>query len=163
MGIRFGEKIHVIPLLAQVETTEAKESAFVALENAQWITFLIQTGALATDSDDQYEITVASATGQTTNANDIAIPFKYRLSSAVGTDSWGAITSATSTGFILEATTDGSKAVLIDVDPASIPALDSDALYVYVDIATTTMVSGPVAVSAFIEPRYPQNSNISSS
>ena len=163
MGVRFAEKIHVIPLLAPVETTEAKVSAFVALENAQWITFLIQTGALATDSDDQYEITVASATGQTTNANDIAIPYKYRLSSAVGTDSWGAITSATSTGFILEATTDGSKAVLIDVDPASVPALDADGLYLYVDIATTTMVSGPVAVSAYIEPRYPQNSNLSSS
>jgi hypothetical protein len=163
MGIKFGEKIQVVPLYAPVETTESKETACVALENAQWVTFLVMTGALATDSDDQYEITVKSAATNSTGAADVAIPYKYRLSSAVGTDSWGAITSATSTGFILEATTDGAKAVLIDVDPASIPALDSDALYVYVDIATTTMVSGPVAVSAYIEPRYPQNSNLSSS
>lgn len=163
MGIRFGEKIQVVPLYAPVETTESKETACVALENAQWVTFLVMTGALATDSDDQYEITVKSAATNSTGADDVAIPYKYRLSSAIGTDSWGAITSATSTGFILEATTDGAKAVLIDVDPASVPALDSDGLYVYVDIATTTMVSGPVAVSAFIEPRYPQNSNLSSS
>lgn len=163
MGIRFGEKIQVVPLYAPIETTESKVTACVALENAQWVTFLVMTGAIATDSDDQYEITVKSAATNSTGAADVAIPFKYRLSSAVGTDAWGAITSATSTGFILEASTDGNKAVLIDVDPASVPALDADGLYLYVDIATTTMVSGPVAVSAYIEPRYPQNSNLSSS
>jgi len=165
MGVRFTEKYQIVPAYSPIETTEAKESVFVALKNAQWVTFLLQTGALLNDTDDAILVTVVSATGNTTNANDTAIPFKYRLSSELGTDAWGAITAGTTAGVSLEATTDkqANRAMLIDVDPASIPALDSDALYVYLDLATTTITSGAISVAAFIEPRYPQNANLTSS
>lgn len=164
MGPRFTEKYQIVPLInPESATDQSNESAFVALKNAQWVTFLLQLGTLATDSGDSIQLTVCSATGNTTNANDTAIAFKYRLSSAVGTDAWGAITAATSTGLNLESTDYIGESLLIDVDPAAIPAADSDALYVYLDIATTTITGGYISAVAFIEPRYPQNSNLTSS
>lgn len=163
MGIRFTEKVQVVPVFAPASSSDAGETAAVALKNAQWITFLLQIGTLATDSDDLITVSVITGTTNTTGAADTAIPFKYRLSSAVGTDSWGAITDGTTAGVRIEATTDNSKAMLIDVDPASIPALDEDASFVYVDLATTTIASGYVSACAFIEPRYPQNSQLTSS
>lgn len=164
MGPRFTEKVQIVPLIApESATDQSNESAFVALKNAQWVSFLLQVGTLATDSGDSMTVTVVTGATNSTGAADTAIPFKYRLSSAVGTDSWGAITEGTTAGVSLEATTDNSKAMLIDVDPASIPALDADALYVYLNLATTTLTGGYISAVAFIEPRYPQNSNLTSS
>jgi len=163
MGIRYGEKIQIVPVIAPASCSDAQKSAFVALKNAQWISFLLQIGTLATDSDDAITLTVVTSNGTSTAAGDTVIPFKYRISAAVTTDSWGAITDGTTAGISIEATTNNNMCYLIDVDPASIPALDSDAAYVYLDLATSTIVSGHAAAVAFIEPRYPQNSNLSSS
>jgi len=60
--------------------------------------------------------------------------------------------------------TGDNMALLIDVDPATIPALDSDAIAIRVivdggDNATNYATS----VTALIEDRYPQNEHISAS
>ena len=163
MGVRFAEKIQVVPVISpESATDQSNESAFVALENAQWVSFLLQIGALETDSDDLITLTVVTGAASSTGAADTAIPFKYRVAS-VGTDSWSAITDGTTAGVRIEATTDNNKAYWIDVDPASIPALDADAAYVYLNLATTTITAGSVSACAFIEPRYPQNANLTSS
>ena len=162
MGIRFGEKLQVVPLFAPaVSTADTVESAFVALENVQWLTFIVQLGAMTSDVGDLLTFTVNTSTGQTT-ADAISIPFTYRISSAVGVDAWGAITAGTTAGLAMTALQD-NMAVQIDVDPASIPALDSDALYCYLDFGTPTIVTGYASILAVIEPRYPQNANLTSS
>jgi hypothetical protein len=167
MTIRFGEHIHIVPLVAPStgSTAASRESAVVKLENAQWITFLYMAGAPATSDDEVLTITVVATTGDgagSTSANDTAIPFYYRLSSAVGTDAWGEITAGTTSGVTINGVQDGMS-YLIDVDPSSIPALDSDATAIYLDFGTPSLVTGSDAVVAFIETRYPQNNPISSS
>lgn len=162
-GIRFGEKLQVVPLFAPaVSTADTVETAFVALENVQWLTFIIMLGVMTSDSTDLLTVSVVTSTGQTTATGDTAIPFKYRISSAVATDAWGAITAGTTAGLALTAEQD-AMAVQIEVDPTSIPALDTDALYCYLDFGTPTIVTGYASVLAVIEPRFPQNANLTSS
>ena len=158
-GIRYAEGLKVLPVIAPVDTAAvAKSSESVYLREAQWVTFLVQFGNLTSDSTDTITITVESSTGSATAATDEAIAFNYRVSSAVATDSMGAITSATSDGFALTST-DDNKCVVIDVDPAYVASKDTDAQFIRV-VATPSAAVAICLLSAVavIEPRYPGNS-----
>ena len=77
---------------------------------------------------------------------------------------WGAITSATAASDLSITGVDDNKALLIDVDPASLYALDSDAEYAHLLIDGSGIVTNPAFGAVFIgEPRYPRNLNITSS
>ena len=159
-GIRYAEGLKVLPVLAPVDTTtSAVSSGEVWLREAHWVTFLVNFGNFTSDSTDVVVITVESSTGNSTASTDEAIAFSYRLSAAVDTDSMGAITAATSDGVTLGATSDDSKCLIIDVDPAYVTAHDTDAQYVRV-VATPSGSVGALLLSAIavIEPRYPGNS-----
>jgi hypothetical protein len=168
--IRYAQGLQVVPLRAPAVTTADAESAWVKLENLHWMTFLIQWGEMA-ESTDSFNIAVkstTSATSGTTNANDYALPFSYRLSSAVGTDDWGDITAvSTATGYATVTAASDNMMMIVDVDPAVIPAHDSDAAYVYVDIdclaAESTDTNYALDIIGVFEPRYPQNEQLSSS
>ena len=163
MGIRYAEKSQIVPLYAPAATTDDVESALVKMKNVQHLSFLVMWGVLAADTD-FFTLTVKSADTNSTGSGDVALPFKYRLASAVATDSWGAITDATAAGVAVLGTQDG-KGILIDVDPSIIPALDANAENVYLDIASNaedTYANAGFAIWAIIEPRYPQNANLSS-
>lgn len=158
-GIRYAEGLKVLPVIAPVDTAAtAKSSESVYLREAQWVTFLLQFGNLTSDSTDTITITVESSTGSATAATDEAIAFNYRVSSAVATDSMGAITAATSDGFALTST-DDNKCVVIDVDPAYVASKDTDAQFIRV-VATPSAAVAICLLSAVavIEPRYPGNS-----
>ena len=159
-GIRYAEGLKVLPILApQNMTTSAVSSGEVWLREAQWVTFLVPFGAFTSDSTDVVVITVESSTSNSTAATDEAIAFNYRLSSAVDTDSMGAITAATSDGVTLGATSDDNKCLIIDVDPAYVAAQDTDAQYLRVVATPSDAVAGlQIAAIAVIEPRYPGNS-----
>jgi len=158
-GIRYAEGLKVLPVLAPVDTAaSAVSSEAVWLREAQWMTFLVQFGNLTSDSTDTITITVESSTASETAATDEAIAFNYRISSAVATDSMGAITAATSDGFSITST-DDNKCIIIDVDPAYVAAKDTDAQYVRV-VATPSAAVAICLLSAVavVEPRYPGNS-----
>lgn len=160
MGIRYAEGLQVTPVLAPAATTTALESAFVKLENMQWLSWLVIWGAMTSDSTDTMTITVKSSTDDSTASGDTAQTFSYRLSEAVGSDNWGDITSAASVS--INATLD-NKALIIDLDPAVIASADSDALYAYIDIDGTGLVTNYAMGAFFVgEQRYPQNENLSS-
>jgi hypothetical protein len=118
---------------------------------------------VTSDSTDTANIKVYTSTAATTT-NAISQPFKYRLSSATGNDLWGTITAATAaSGVSIDGTMD-NKALLIDVDPASLFALDSDAEYAHLLIDGSGIITNPAFGAMFIgEPRYPRNLNITSS
>lgn len=165
MSIRFAEETQVVPVFAPASSTvDSTESAGINLENAQWVTFLVQFGAMTTDSTDTITVSVVAADSDnaSTAAGDTAIPFQYRLSSALGTDAWGAITAGTTAGVTITAAQD-NVSLVIDVDPAAVQAYDADADYVYLDFGTPGIISGFASACAFIEPRYPQNSQLTSS
>ena len=170
-GVRYAEGIHVFPLKAPAATTADTESAWLNLENCQWVSFYVQWGDMAAGSSDTFNVAVKSTTSTasgTTNANDYALPFDYRLSAAAGEDNWGDKTAVTTaTGYVTVTGAQDNMALWIDVDPALIYSHDSDATFLYVDIdanaAAATDTNYAVAVTAFIEDRYPQVEHISSS
>ena len=164
-GIRYGEGLQ-IALLEPITTIADGESEWVELENYQWLTFFVYVGTItsSTDSINVYVRSTTSATSGTTNSNDYALPFDYRLSSALGTDTWGAITAVTTaTGYA--AITASNTMLQIELNPDVIYAHDSDAKYVYLDFDATVTSTDTIYLGAWgvFEPRYPQNSQLSSS
>ena len=161
---RYAEKLHIVPVFSPAGTTTFLSYA-VGLKNSHWVTFLINLGVMTSDSTDIGTVTVIATDtlGNTTDAQDVAVPFTYRLSGVVGTDEdWGDITAATASGMTFNATDDG-KSIIIDVDPASIPVLHSTAKGVQVLIDAAGLISNvATSITALIEDRYPQNEHLSS-
>jgi hypothetical protein len=110
-----------------------------------------------TITGDSVVVTIEAATAAT-SGSEIAVPFTYRLSGAVGVDTWAAVATADSGGVDV-ATTDDDKILLIEYDPAT------NADYQYVRLVTTTSTSVSaceLAVTAKLYPRYGQLNPISS-
>jgi hypothetical protein len=160
--IRFGENEKLLPVLAPVAvTTTAVMSQYVKVSEAQWATFEVGFGLVGSSNDtDVYTVTVECSTANTSNATEVAIDFRYRLTAAVGTDSMGAITTASTAGASVKAETDETKTMLIEVDPAALPAALTDGKYLRVVITPPTADTDATAVcyvSAILDPRYPGN------
>jgi hypothetical protein len=160
-GIRFAQGLQVVPIYALTAGNADAESTFVKLENMQWLSFLVNVGTI-TNATDSVVVTVKTTAGSTdasTAAGDIAIPFWYRESSAVGGDDWGDVTyvSTGSDGLTIAAT-DDNKLFLIDVDPSIIPSKDADAASLYIDLDNTITSTDTVIIDIIgvFEPRYPQ-------
>jgi len=154
--IKFDEVLHSVPVLAPVDgVATAVFTKGVRLRNYRWATFLVQLGV----TDTIGTITVHESTG-TATTSALAIPFSYRLTSAVGTDSHGASTTCASTGVAYAADDDG-KMYIIEVDPA---ALTDGYDYVRVCI-TPSATSASVLINAIavLEPRYPGATAITAS
>ena len=153
--IRFAENVKVLPILASNDiAATATPSQFVDLRNAHWATLLVNFGDITNVSA---TLTLEASTAGTSNATEVAIPFRYRLTAAVGTDSMGAITSAPATGLVL-GTADDNRTVFVDIDPASIAALGAD--YRFVRAVVTPNAANTetnVGIVAVLETRYPGN------
>jgi hypothetical protein len=163
MGAKFAEKLQIVPLYAPVvcTATSGVESASVALKNVQWLTFMVYWGAMTSESSDTMTIGVETSTAAGSTTNATAITFTYRLSAGVGDDNWGDATTCAATGVSITAAQD-NMTLLIDVDPAGIPAEDSDALFANVFITPVSLVTNyAIGVHALIEPRYPKVENLS--
>jgi len=160
MGIRYAEGLKVLPILAPVADSTSVATSYVDLDTAQWATFLVQFGAMTSDSTDTVTITVECSTESGSNATEIEVPFKYRLSSAVDTDSMGAITSATAASGAEFDAEDDNKVAIIDVDPASLPSLDDYTDHRFLRLVLTksaSLATNIIDVIAVLEPRYPGN------
>lgn len=156
-GIRFAEGLKVLPILAPIAfTTAAIDTEAVDMKEFNWATFLVQFGAMTSDSTDTVTVTVQCSSVDTSATGD-DIAFVYRLSSAVDTDSMGAITAAAATGVAVTAADDG-KMLIIDVDPSKLPAVKSDGCFLGLTLTPSAEVAaGVVGVIAVLEPRYPGN------
>lgn len=156
-NIQFAEGLKVLPILAPADiVATATASQYVNISGAHWASFVVQFGALTNSTG---VITVEASTAGSSNATEAAIPFKYRLTSAVATDSLGAITSATSDGVSIAAN-DDNKALVIEVDPAALPA-NPGADYKYLRLVVTPASDNTayvVGAIAYLQPRYPGNS-----
>lgn len=162
MGTQFVQYENVVPLIAPQDiTTSATASPFVDLKTALKAAFEVFFGSITAASADQaITVTVEAATAAA-SGSEAAIAFSYRLSGAVGANSWGAVTAATSSG-VSVATTDDNKILHIEIDPAAVLAAKADARFVRVVItpdagATATLVSA----WALIDPVYKQTTMVS--
>ena len=151
---------NIIPLLAPVDiASTANTGAYMDLKNAQKAAFLIMFGAItSTTATDAYTITIECATGE--DGTEATIAYRYRLSGAVGANTWGAVTSVGATGTELTAAAGDSKWLFVEIDPDELAAND----YRYARVVITDnpdMEAGLVAVHGVLEARYKQTTHIS--
>ena len=159
---RYVEDVNVVPLLAPQDIAATLTNLpFIALKTIVDGTLYIAFGNIAAASADQAVTVTLQAATAAASGSEAAIAFDYRLSGAVGANSWGAKTAATSSGVSI-GTTDDNKVLAIQLDPAAIQAAKADATHVRAVITpdaggSATLVS---AWAAFI-PSYRMNSMVS--
>lgn len=159
-NLRFAEGLHIVPVLAPADIVATDVGTeFVDMSLFHHVSFLLQFGGMTSDSTDTATVTVeACPIGTTSDSTEAAIAFNYRLSSAVATDSMGAITAATAAGVAVTAA-DDNKLLIVDVDAEAVAAaVSGTGRYVRAFITTNAeMASCLVGALAVLEPRYPQN------
>lgn len=158
-NFRFGIGSNVIPLLnPQDIAANATASPWVNLKSSVHATFLLYFGNIAAASADQAVTVTVEAATAAASGSEAAVAFKYRLSSAVGANAWGAITDATAAGASI-ATTDDGKMLLIDIDPRALEGALADASHVRFVVTpdaggSATLVAG----LGVLEPREAKTS-----
>jgi hypothetical protein len=158
MGIRFSEGLNVIPLMIAEHVVDTR-SAYVKVTNAQWISFLVGVG----DADTAIIVTLESSSANSSNASEVQVGFKYRLSgsSCAGSDTYTAITWASGdAGYTWVEATDTGKMAIIDVDPSSLTE-GHGYMRVCFDATAYSGVTPAIFAIAILEPRYPQKEHLS--
>lgn len=157
--LRFAEGMKVYPMIAPVAgTTTAVESVYVDAADYNWMSFLVNFGVLTSDSTDIITVTVECSTAASSNATEVTIPFTYRKTSAVGTDTIGAISTASTSGVTVTAAED-AIALLIEVDPCALGAELTDGRYLRLVVTPTAEMGAFVICANFLgEPKYQRNS-----
>ena len=149
---KYNENEKVINLLAPQDiVATATASAYIDVGDAVGaIEFNVPFGAVtSTDSTGEVVLTIEASTAGASNATEVPIAFYYRKSSAVGTDSLGASTLATTTGVALPSTDDNMMFSLF-VESSALAALGADYQWLRVVITptseiTVTVVGGVIA------------------
>ena len=159
---RFTQGINTLPLLSPVDTAAAAVATpFLKLGGAHGGTLFVHFGTITAASADQSVTVTLEAATTSASGSEAAVAFNYRLSGAVGANTWGSITTAATTGASI-ATTDDGKMLAIDIDPAKFLAAKADCTHVRAVITpdaggTVTMVSS----FAQLEPRVSQAAMVS--
>ena len=166
MKYAHGETLKVLPLLAPVDLAASTNySSYVDLDlAASWIEFEVSFGAMtSTDTTDGIYVTLEASTAGASSDTNTAIAFNYQLSAAVNTDTMGAVSTATSSGVLVDTTEDNSV-LLCYADPAVVQAAATDAQFVAVGLSqsTTDLSASIVGVVARFIPRYAMASQPSS-
>jgi hypothetical protein len=138
----------------------ANAGIYMDLRNAQKAFFLVITGDIGSaTATDEFVITIEAATAE--GGTEAQVDFRYRKSGAIGTNTWGAVTTvAAATGLGLGADDSDDVMVLIEVDPDALATND----YRYVRLVlddNTDMTTCLIAVLGIIEARYKQTTHIS--
>lgn len=160
-GVRFAEgvKIHTVygPIDMAGLTTNTRH---VNLEDANWLSFLINIGVTSSAASADLEISAVCSTAETSAAAvPTIIPFWYRLSSTLGTTEWGwsAITTGSTAGNFAITTGQDNISVWIDVDPSDCSAVSADHKWAHL-LLQSSAAALPLSVVSFVETRYPGNS-----
>ena len=152
----FGMYDNVFPLLAPADLgSTATNLPSVALKGAHRVAFLLQQGVTTENATtDIIDITVVAATAEGA-VTQTAITFKYRKSTAVTANSWGAVTTATATGIELNKNDEGYS-VWIEVDADELAA--SDYTHLHLNVEMNAFSAFFASVVAFIDTRYKMTS-----
>ena len=158
MGNSFVGYENLIPLLAPADIASTiTATPYMDLKYAQRAGFIVFLGAVTSASADTEYLTMEGATVPT--GVEAAVAFNYRLSGAVGANTWGAPTAATTTGLEI-GLTDDNKIIFIEIDPAVLRA--SDYRYVRLRFTDNTDMGAFIpSVIGFIDSRYKQYTHIS--
>lgn len=149
---------NVFYLLAPVDiASTVTATPYMNLKGAHRAGFLVSFGVINSGSADTEVITVQAATAE--GGTEAAVAFRYRTCAA-GTNVWGAITTADTTG-VSSASDDSGRAIYIEIDPDELAASDYNYVRV-VSTDTTDMAACLIAVHGLLQPRYKQTTYVSS-
>ncbi len=126
-----GHIVHGLAPVADAFSGTVRSDVF-NMKNYNGCTFLIYKGVGTTGTS---TITV-NACDNTTPSNRTAIPFKYRANTS--SDTWGAVTVATTAGFTTTAGSNHMYEIIVDGDELG------DTGYGYVELTATEVVDSPV-------------------
>lgn len=153
---------NIVPLIGPVDTAAtAIATPFVDMSNAHSLAFVAFFGAITTGTaDSNITVTVECASAAASGA-EVAVPFVYRLSGAVGANTWGAATTASTAG-ISVASTDDNKMLWVEIDPGAMLAELAGATHVRM-VFTPTADHTVTIVGAWAElaSRYRQVTHVS--
>ena len=153
---------NIVPLIAPVDTAAtALASPFVDMSNAHELAFVAFFGVVTTGTADSNVTMTVEASSAASSGAEVTVPFVYRLSGAVGANTWGAATTASTAGCSV-ASTDDSKMIWIQIDPAAMLAELAGAQHVR-PVITPTADHTVTLVGAWAEiaPRYRQVTYVS--
>lgn len=161
MKYNYGETVKILPLLAPQDiVATATVSQYLDLNLAAGMAeFTVPFGNIAsTDSTGGVQVTVTVnpvADTSSSDSTETAIAFEYRLSAAVGTDTMGALTAATSAG-VQVGQGDDNKTLFVYVNPSDIPAQASTGRFARVELTPTAEVTATLigGVTGRYIPRY---------
>lgn len=157
---RFSILDNILPLIAPVDTAATeKRTPFLDMRKALHTTILVYFGVVTATSADQNLVVTVQAATSAASTSETAIAFRYRLSGATGANSWGVASNATSAGLSLDTTTMDGKLLLIDIDPAALPAVGADNFFV--SVVCTPDAGGTVTLLAALAISDPQYSSAS--
>lgn len=156
---RFGILDNILPLVAPVDTAATeKRTPFMDLRKALHTTVILYFGVVTAASADQPVTVTVTAATSAASTSETAIAFRYRLSGATGANTLGAVVAATSAGAALDSTTVDGKLLVIDIDPAALPAIGADNFFV--SVVVTPDAGGTVTLMSAIAISDPQYSSV---
>ena len=151
--MNLAQDIHIVPLTAPEQLSATFTPSFINMALYEKVEFIITLGAIAGDS---FVITLnqsAAAAG----SGVTAIAGHYRLTAAAGTDTMGATTALTTSGFTTLNGTHENMTLIIDVNSQDMTTESKK----YVGLVCTDSGSADVfiAVTALCWPKYPKETN----
>lgn len=163
MTIGHMEYQNVILGLAPIDAAGTKrETPWLDLSNAHKVGYLLMFGATTSSAADLVTVKV-ECSSVADSGSESSVPFVYRLSGAIGTNTWAAPTAATAAaGYAPLLSVVTGLMVYIEVDPALMLATKADARYVRLSTVQTTDATALLEASiAILEPRFKQATYIS--
>ena len=147
------QDIHIVPITLPA----SKQATFVAphinMKQYEKVEFIVNMGAIEGDA----MVITLTQSAVTAGSTSTAIAARYRLTAAAGTDTMGAVTALTTSGFTTINGTHENMVLIIDVDSSDLTTADKPYVGLTVtDNATADVVMGIVALCW---PKYPKKTN----
>ncbi len=151
--LNLAQDIHIVPLLAPAQYTTTQTTGHINMKLYEKVEFIVTLGAIAGDA---FVITLTQS-AVTAGSSSTAIAAYYRLTAAAGTDTMGATTALTTSGFTTINGTHENMVVIIDADSS----LMSTASTPYLGLTITDNATADVFMSvvALCWPKYPSETN----
>ena len=152
-NMNVAQDFHIVPLTAPYQLSATFTPGFINMKVYEKVEFIVHFGALAGDA---FALTVTQS-AVTAGSSVTAIAGRYRLTAAAGTDTMGATTTLTSSGFTTINGTHQDMVLVIDVQSSDLTTESKP----YVGLVCTDTGSGDafIGVVALCWPKYPKETN----
>ena len=147
------QNIHVVPITAPNQASATFVAPHINMKEYEKVEFIVSLGAIAGDA---FVITLTQSAA-TAGSTSTAIAARYRLSAAAGTDTLGATTALTTSGFTTINGTHENMVLVIDVDSSDLTTASKP--YVGLTVTDNATADVFIGIVALCWPKYPKETN----